>query len=114
MGAPGEPAFENGWANFPAFAPLSFYKDRLGYVHVQGDVRHDMTNGCGTVIFTLPAGYRPATSLGVVAIRQDGGADQEARRVNLSASGTLLLTVGNCSVLPTAILSLGSVTFKAA
>ena len=116
VGAPGEPLFENGWTNFgPDFlAPLTFWKDQLGYVHVEGNVAHDTTPGCGTVIFTLPAGYRPAAGVGVIVERQDGGGDHQALRVNISTDGTALLVFGCQGMLRTAILSLGTVIYKPA
>jgi hypothetical protein len=61
VGAVGEPAFENGWANLdPDFwAPVSFYKDRLGIVHLSGVTKtNDATSGG---IFTLPTGYLPCS-----------------------------------------------------
>jgi hypothetical protein len=62
LGAPGEPAFENSWANIPAEGPLSFdsaafYKDQEGIVHLRGIVK----GGTSSIIFHLPPGYRPAT-----------------------------------------------------
>ena len=63
VGAPGEPAFENGSGNFSVpGAPLNlvgFYKDHDGIVHLQGVAQV----GKGSLlpsIFTLPPGFRPA------------------------------------------------------
>jgi hypothetical protein len=36
----------------------AFYKDPFGVVHLKGTVQNDQT--AGNVVFTLPAGYRPA------------------------------------------------------
>jgi len=57
VGAAGEPAFQNSWANLALPSPpLRFRKDPTGRVYITGVV----TGGAnGTVIFTLPAGYRP-------------------------------------------------------
>ena len=84
VGAPGEPAFGTGgqgdcdWHNAGATegvsgeAPVGFYKDQLGQVHLQGiAIAEDGSGGdasCITsptqiddgVAFTLPAGYTPA------------------------------------------------------
>lgn len=66
VGAPGQPAFENGSANVPSelgisFNPVGFYKDHDGIVHLQG-VAIAGNNGSGIVpIFTLPPGFRPGT-----------------------------------------------------
>jgi hypothetical protein len=62
VGAPGAPAFQNGWANFGGgFEDLRFYEEG-GIVRLQGLV----TRAAGASllpIFTLPVGYRPAASL---------------------------------------------------
>lgn len=59
VGDPGEPAFENGWANRgdPSDKPLRFRKTEDGFVHVNGQL--DPSSASGTAaIFTLPVGYR--------------------------------------------------------
>jgi hypothetical protein len=64
VGAPGEPAFENGATNFGVSGPLrlnnvGFYKDHEGIVHLEGIAK----TGSATplpYLFTLPPGYRPA------------------------------------------------------
>ena len=61
VGAAGEPPFLNDWANGGSgFAPLRFYKDQLGIVHIQGTIA---TPGITNHVFTLPPGYRPAFGL---------------------------------------------------
>jgi hypothetical protein len=61
VGAAGEPPFLNDWANGGGgFAPLRFYKDQLGIVHIQGTIA---TPGITNHVFTLPPGYRPAFGL---------------------------------------------------
>lgn len=60
VGSAGEPAFENGWANYAdGYAVAQFRKDALGDVHLRGGVTQP-TDGSGSVVFTLPPGYRPA------------------------------------------------------
>jgi hypothetical protein len=66
VGAPGEPPFENGSANFAApgfsFQPVGFYKDVGGIVHLVGIAKAGPNFEASFVgpIFTLPPGYRPA------------------------------------------------------
>lgn len=51
------PNFENNWTNFGAeWNTAKFYKSKDGRVYLEGVV----TGGSSSVIFTLPAGYRPA------------------------------------------------------
>jgi hypothetical protein len=58
IGAPGEPAFQNSWTNGGGFGESAgFFRDHEGIVHLQGNVHGGTT---GSVIFQLPAGYRPA------------------------------------------------------
>ena len=60
IGAAGEPAFVNSWANFGGgFSTAAFAKDSLGFVHLKGTIH----NGTANTAFTLPAGYRPPLSL---------------------------------------------------
>jgi hypothetical protein len=47
------PTIGNGWVG----TNVSFYKDALGIVHLDGAV--DGTAATGATIFTLPIGYRP-------------------------------------------------------
>jgi hypothetical protein len=65
IGAAGEPAFEGGSSNFGSESgistqPAGFYKDHEGIVHLQGLVKVG-TGGTIGKVFTLPAGFRPAT-----------------------------------------------------
>lgn len=62
VGAPGQPAFENGSSNFlpgVGLNPVGFYKDHDGVVHLQGVAQ--VGKGAPIMsIFTLPPGFRPA------------------------------------------------------
>ncbi len=61
VGAAGEPAFQNSWHNIAGMPPVpetvAFYKDHEGVVHLKGAA---LGGANVTVIFQLPAGYRPA------------------------------------------------------
>lgn len=60
VGAAGEPAFQNSWANFAGgYQPLRFRKER-GRVFIEGVIK---SGGSNTICFTLPVGYRPSLSL---------------------------------------------------
>ena len=68
VGAAGEPGFENGSANVPpgefggvSFNPVGFYKDHEGIVHLQGVALVGKSSSSPVPIFTLPAGFRPAS-----------------------------------------------------
>ena len=53
----GAPAFQNNW-NAPV-VPLRYYKDASGVVHIDGDPNQTVGSANNSVIFTLPAGFRP-------------------------------------------------------
>jgi hypothetical protein len=61
VGAAGEPAFKNNWANFGGgYETAGFYMTPFGEVVVYGMVANAVNAGAGGgVIFTLPAGYAP-------------------------------------------------------
>ena len=61
VGAPGQPQFENGWANKgEENETVGFYKDQQGIVHLKGTASGGSST---TPIFELPPGYRPAAHL---------------------------------------------------
>ena len=77
IGAPGEPTFGDGWSNATPtyicngqsagcveYNTAGFYKDSLGVVHLKGSIKFDLAscNGCSSIAFRLPEGYRPARS----------------------------------------------------
>ncbi len=65
IGAAGEPEFENGAQNFgQGFSTAGFFIDNEGIVHLKGTV----TANTFTVIYTLPAGYRPSQELFIPTI----------------------------------------------
>ena len=116
VGATGEPAFENGWATFAAdlLGAVGFYKDREGLVHLTGAAAHATTSGCGSILFTLPSGYRPATGLGFVVIRQDSASPSEAHRLNVDADGAVFLTFSCTGTGATTVLPLDGIVFRTA
>lgn len=51
------PTLLNSWVNYDAIRPARYFKDELGFVHIEGLVKLG-TVGTSTPIFILPAGYR--------------------------------------------------------
>ncbi len=100
IGTVGQPPFENGASNFGGeFSTAAFFKDHEGVVHLKGTV-----NGtAGTVIFTLPSGYRPTQTLDIDAI----GSGAQAY-IYIRANGTV--EVNGAGV---ATYGLDSITFRA-
>lgn len=53
------PTLLNSWVNFGSgYETAGYMKDSLGFVHIKGFIKNG-TTVLGTVIFNLPAGYRP-------------------------------------------------------
>jgi hypothetical protein len=61
IGTAGNPGFQGGWTNYGGGrATAGFFKDQQNIVYLKGSI----TGGAsGTVAFTLPAEYRPASTL---------------------------------------------------
>lgn len=71
VGATGEPAFQNGWANFGGdWSTMAFAKDAAGFVHLKGSIAAGTFN---VPVFTLPVGYRPTQNLFVPVAFQSTG-----------------------------------------
>lgn len=96
---------QNSWVNYGGlYAPASYRKDKYGRVHVRGLIANGtITNG--TVLMTLPVGYRPAAKLLFPA--ETGGAGQQAR-VDVLADGTVI-----CQLAAAGYFSLSNICFRA-
>ena len=107
VGAAGEPAFAAGASNtFSGSAPVGFYKDPFGVVHVQGTVN---TGATAALIFTLPAGYRPGSQIDFSVPGFVGGTTFTTNRATILADGSLYNDRGT----GTSYVSLNSITFRA-
>lgn len=90
VGTAGQPAFQNAWVNFDAGSPppvgtarnAGFWKDGAGMVHLTGIVK---TGASLAVIFTLPAGYLPASSHSFTVLASGGPAE-----IDIAIAGTVL------------------------
>lgn len=90
IGAAGEPAFQNAWANYGAFGHIdaAFFKHALtDVVYVRGLVKAGTT---GAPAFTLPAGYRPPAIYLHPAFGHTGTAEA-LYRVDVEADGDLII-----------------------
>jgi hypothetical protein len=132
VGESGQPAFATGgaagdclWSNFDEpfeqnWNTAAFFKDPWGVVHIKGLV--DATDGSGAgcsygfgdddlVVFTLPAGYRPARGALFTTLAND-----ELMRVNVLANGNVAVEQ-NFGPAPQNVetwLSLEGISFRAA
>lgn len=96
------PSLLNGWENYGSgYQDAGFLKDNFGIVRLKGLVKNGSIN---SVIFTLPAGYRPEASM-VLLVNANGGPCY----MEIHSSGSVYFT--NAS---TAFVSLDNISFKAA
>lgn len=99
---------QNSWVNFGAgYADASFYKDDMGIVHLTGTIK-DGTATPGTILLTLPAGFRPA-ALVSATVSQNAGAGAVFGAVDVVSGGEVLIQAGS-----NAQFSLDGVSFRAA
>jgi hypothetical protein len=99
------PALVNSWVNYGAqHATAAYYKDKEGTVHLRGLIKNG-TATPGTVLFTLPAGYRPSTSgQSVFAVISNN----ELGRVDVKTNGDVVIIFGTNQ-----FLSLDGISFRA-
>lgn len=56
--------YQNSWVDFGGTsAPVAYYKDPLGWVHLRGSAKDGTRVNGTTVIFNLPQGYRPGVGV---------------------------------------------------
>lgn len=85
VGGGGEPAFQNSWA-VSGGVTVQFRRDGAGNLHMRG-----LTTGgtSGTVVFTLPTGYRPSANFTVLQTTNTSGFSQ----VDVATDGTVKVTI---------------------
>lgn len=88
--------FENAWATTGATSGLKYFKSTTGIVYLTGQAK-DGAFASGTIVTTLPVGYRPTTTITIPAlkvndssyIRLDVGADGTVKVFGLSSTGII-------------------------
>lgn len=93
IGDSGAPVFENGWSNYGSgTAPVGFRKDASGFVHLRGVAKGVPASGIGgySVIFTLPASWRPG-SMEVFRSRRSGLSPGELVPIYVRPNGQVCL-----------------------
>ena len=80
------PTLESNWSNYGGdYVESGYMKDTMGFVHIRGMIDCD---GAGDDIFTLPAGYRPASKLIFVVLYYDNGTYRPGR-VDITSAGVV-------------------------
>jgi Head domain of trimeric autotransporter adhesin len=81
------PTLLGGWQNYGAgFAPIGYWKDKEGMVHLRGFVGSGNTTG-GTVLFNLPTAYRPSGGRLVFTVLSNSGIG----RVDIATTGDVTI-----------------------
>ncbi len=108
VGTPGQPQFENNWADYAGIPTVRFYKDPLGIVHLGGAM---IANNAGTVpkAFTLPPGYRPLEGFGWSVPVLKIGPGTETERIDVGDGGGVN---GVCSPQAGCAVLLDGVSFR--
>jgi len=97
-------SFQNSWSDAGYPSPLcSYYKDAFGVVRLQGGAIH--SGNSSATIFTLPSGYRPASTL-IISTYGEASSTATLTIVTIDTSG-------NVSMLPSGnVVSLNNITFQ--
>lgn len=100
------PTLLNSWVNYGGtLATAGYLKDAHGFVHITGVIKSGTTTA-GTVLFTLPVGYRPAKQEMFLANIFSGAS---VGLLDIDASGNVNFQAGSNT-----IFSLCGIIFKAA
>jgi hypothetical protein len=103
------PALQNGWVNHSAeWADAGYYKDDFGLVHIKGLIKNGTTTAT-TLLFTLPAGYRPVEHEMFAQMSSDG-TNKTATSIKVASTGEVVLD----STAGASWLTLSGITFRAA
>ncbi len=90
-----------GWTAAPSFTAPACYLDQEGFVHLQGAVAVTVTSGSGSIIGTLPPGFRPAGTGAQTALFTavtEVGSTPTTGIVDINASGQIVLSSPTTSV----------------
>lgn len=86
------PTLLNSWVQFGlGFKELKYYKDKFNRVHISGMIKNG-TSTLGTVLFTLPVGYRPSQEILIPASAYFGtGTNDVFGAVRVQSTGNVTL-----------------------
>jgi hypothetical protein len=112
IGAPGQAAFGAGWGfgGIPTEEVPGYWKDPAGTVHLRGAAGR--LSGTGTLMFTLPTGYRPKLQQWFITY----GAALTQAYVSVNANGDVVYQGGRNDAGPvnnSNYIGLGNITFRA-
>ena len=110
MGVLKTASLQNGWVSFTASETINFIKSIDGLVTISGSTK-DGTTTNGTLLFTLPPGFRPGTVVRTPAYSYDNAGTTHIAQVLIDTDGSVLVYYAhsgqvsiNCSF-PAALLA---------
>ncbi|MET3937950.1 hypothetical protein ABIC22_000762 [Paenibacillus sp. PvP094] len=88
------PTLLNGWTNYGdgSYAPIAFYKDNLGFVHLEGLIKGGVISS-GAYIFKLPKEYIPPKT-NVFLGQSSDGSTQGYGRIDVRNDGNVVCSSG--------------------
>jgi hypothetical protein len=88
-------SLSSGWTNFGGSVPVSYFRDRLGFVHLRGMAVPGTVGGSG-ILCQLPEGYRPGirTAPFIVWTRNTSTPADTPGRVEITTTGNVLMLTG--------------------
>lgn len=102
-----KPVLQNGWTDYGSatgyYAQSGYWIDKCGVVHLSGMIANGTVTS-GTLLFTLPEGYRPAKTEVFIALSAG-----ILCRIDVENTGSVLVQSGASA----GWLSLSGITFKA-
>jgi hypothetical protein len=119
VGDVGEAAFGTNWRHYQgggtAYGKVRYYKDYLGIVHLEGVPETTGTPG-SSLLFNLPAGYRPSQAL-VLVVRATTvvGQPTDTARIDIQTTGDIQVIAPDYTKFTSGSgLSLSNIHFRAA
>lgn len=96
VGGTGAPAFETGWTHYYSATqePMGFRKLPDGTIKLKGLVKNAAAQAAGSIIFTLPAGYRPAHYMRM-PVTTHTNTNGGTARVDIGVGGQVYYITGN-------------------
>jgi hypothetical protein len=83
---------QNGWVADSGFSTPAYRLNELGEVELQGRIKNGTTT-IGTVIATLPTGYRPSAQKSYAVVSHNGS-NAILGEVDVKADGTIIFVTG--------------------
>lgn len=99
---------QNGWKEESSTKTPKYYKDDLGIVRFTGSIYSGTTTN-GTVLFTLPEGFRPSTNFAVTTMTWSNTSDYASILLDIWSNGNVAISFINSKQ----VINLSDISFRA-